>query len=152
IHAAEAARRAIVGDNLPSVKINADYGDIGLSPADGHSTYSVVGEVNIPIFQGGRTKGRLMEADADLRDRRAEAEDLKASIYYEVQSAFLDLRATGEQLQVATKTRDLAAQQLSQARDRFGAGVANNLDVVQAQASLASATEQYISARYGYDL
>ena len=152
IRAAELARRAIVGDNLPSVKVSADYGDIGLSPSDSHSTFTLVGELNVPIFQGGKTKGRLMEADADLRDRRAEADDLKSSIYYEVQSAFLDLRATGELLQVAIKTRDLATQQLGQARDRFGAGVANNLDVVQAQASLAAATEQYISARYGYDL
>ena len=52
----------------------------------------------IPIFQGGRTRGRLLEADADLRSRRAEAEDLKASIYYEVRAAFLDLDATIEQL------------------------------------------------------
>ena len=152
VSAAEATRRSIVGDALPSVKVNADYGEIGLSPADARATYAVTGAVNVPIFQGGRTRGRLLEADADIRSRRAEAEDLKASIYYEVRAAFLDLDATARQLALAGKTRDLANQQLTQARDRFAAGVASNIEVVQAQDAVATATEQLIGAQYGYDL
>jgi len=152
VSASEATRRSIVGDALPSVKVNADYGEIGLSPADARATYAVTGAVNVPIFQGGRTRGRLLEADADIRSRRAEAEDLKASIYYEVRAAFLDLDATARQLALAGKTRDLANQQLTQARDRFAAGVASNIEVVQAQDAVATATEQLIGAQYGYDL
>jgi outer membrane protein TolC len=152
VKAAEANRRSIASDRLPSIRVNADYGDIGLSPSDAQSTFSVSGAVTIPIFQGGKVKGQLLEADADLRSRRAEAEDMKASIYYEVRTAFLDLTATTEQLQVAAKARDLAALQLTQSRDRFAAGVASNIEVVQAQEAVAVANEQYISARYGYDL
>jgi outer membrane protein TolC len=152
LSAAEATRRSIVGDALPSLHVNADYGAIGLSPSDARSTFAVTGAVNVPIFQGGRTRGRLIEADADLRSRRAEAEDLKAAIYYEVRAAFLDLDATARQLALAGKARDLANQQLTQARDRFAAGVANNVEVVQAQDAVAVATELFISARYGYDL
>ena len=152
VRAAEAARQAVVGEALPAVRINADFGDIGLSPGDSHGTFSVTGAVQIPIFQGGRTRGRLLEADADLRGRRNEAEDLKASIYYEVRAAYLDLQATTDQLQVATKARDLAGQQLTQSRDRFAAGVASNIEIVQAQETVAIANEQYISALYGYDL
>jgi outer membrane protein TolC len=152
VRAAEATRRAAVGSGLPSVRVNADYGDIGLSPSDAQITYAVAGVVTIPIFQGGRLRGRLLEADADLRQRRAEAEDLKAAIYYEVRTAFLDLEATSQQLRTGTRARELAAQQLTQARDRFAAGVASNIEVVQAQEAVALANEQYISARYGYDL
>jgi outer membrane protein TolC len=152
VSAAEATRRSIIGDALPSVRVNADYGAIGLSPADARSTFAVTGAVNVPIFQGGRTRGRLLEADADIRNRRAEAEDLKAAIYYEVRAAFLDLDATARQLALAVKSRDLANEQLTQARDRFAAGVANNVEVVQAQDAVAIATEQFISAQYGYDL
>ena len=150
--AAEAARAAIVGESRPTARVNADYGELGLTPSDSHHTFAVTGVLTVPIFQGGRTKGRLLEADADLRNRRAEAEDLKASIYYEVRTAFLDLDATAQQLAVAGRARDLAAQQLTQARDRFAAGVASNIEVVQAQDSVAVATEQFIAARYGYDL
>jgi outer membrane protein TolC len=152
VKAAEAARKAISSDRLPTIHLNADYGDIGLSPADAKTTFAVSGAVTIPIFQGNRVKGELLEADADLRNRRAEADDMKASIYYEVRAAFLDLQATSERLQVATKARDLSAQQLTQSRDRFAAGVANNIEVVQAQEAVAMANEQYISAKYGYDL
>jgi outer membrane protein TolC len=152
VRAAESARRAVIGEALPSLHVNADYGDIGLTPSDARGTFSVMGAVNVPIFQGGRTRGRLLEADADLRNRRAEAEDLKASIYYEVRAAFLDLDATAQQLSVAGKARDLAAQQLTQARDRFAAGVTSNIEVVQAQDAVAVASEQFIAAQYGYVL
>jgi outer membrane protein TolC len=111
-----------------------------------------MGAVTIPIFQGGRTRGQLLEAEANVRTRRAEAEDLKASIYYEVRAAFLDLAATSQQLEVAGRGRDLATEQLTQARDRFAAGVASNIEVIQAQDAVAVASEQFIAARYGFDL
>ena len=152
VSAAEAFRRSVAGEAMPSVRVNADYGTIGLSPADSRATFAVTGAVNVPIFQGGRTRGRLLEADADIRNRHAEADDLKASIYYDVRTAFLDLDATAKQLTLAGKTRDLATQQLTQARDRFAAGIASNIEVVQAQDTVAIATEQFIAAQYGYDL
>ena len=51
----------------------------------------------------------------------------------------LDLQPRPEQLAVAGTTRDLAAQQLTQARDRFAAGVASNIEVVQAQEAVTVA-------------
>ena len=144
--------QAARGESLPSVHITADFGDLGLTPADSHGTYAVTGAVTVPIFEGGKRKGRLLAADATLRSRRAEAEDMKSAVYYEVRSAFLDLKATEEQLQVATQARELAAQQLTQARDRLAAGVANNLEVVQAQEAVSLASEQYIGALYGFNI
>jgi outer membrane protein TolC len=151
VKAAEATRRSIIGEMMPDVRVSADYGPLGLTPTDSVNTYALVGAINVPIFNG-RTRGRLAEADADLKMRRSEADDLKASIYYDVKNAFLDLQATAEQLQVATRARDLASQQLTQARDRFAAGVTNNLEVVQAQEAVALASEQYIQALYGYNV
>jgi outer membrane protein TolC len=151
VRAAEAARRAIAGELMPAVRVNADYGPLGITPADTVNTYTVSGTLSVPIFNG-HIKGRLAEADSDLRTRRSEAEDLKAGIYYDVKNAFLDLQATAEQLQVATRARDLASQQLVQARDRFTAGVTNNVEVVQAQEAVALASEQYIAALYGYNV
>jgi len=152
VRAAEASRRAIVGELLPSVRVTADYGDIGTSTGDAHGSFNVTGALNVPIFQGGRTRGRLLEADATVRSRTAEAADLKAGIYYEVRTAFLDLQAGREQLDVATRTRELAAAQLTQARDRFAAGVAGNIEVVQAQEAVALASDQYISALFTSNL
>ena len=150
VKAAEATRAAAVGDMSPSVHINADYGELVASTSS-HITFAVVGAVNVPIFQGGK-RGKLMEADADLRSRRAEADDLKASIYYDVKTSFMDLQATGEQLQVATQARDVAQTALTQSRDRFAAGVTNNVEVVQAQEAVSRANEQYIDALYLYNV
>ena len=151
LRAAEADRQSAVGEWLPSVRVNADYGRIGHTPGDSQATYSVSTSLNVPIFNGGRTRGRVMQADADLRMRRAEVEDLKSGIDFSVRSTFLELQASNEQLKVAARSRDLAGQQVAQARDRFTAGVASNIEVVQAQESVASSSEQYISAHYAYN-
>ena len=151
VKAAEAIRAAAIGDNLPSLVVNADYGEM-LTPTNTHSTFSVTGAVNIPIFQGGRTRGKVIEADADLRSRRSEVEDLRAGIYYDVKTAFMDLQANGEQLQVATRAREVAGTALTQSRDRFAAGVTSNIEVVQAQESVSRANEQYINALYLYNV
>ena len=152
LQAAEAARASAVASALPSLRVNADYGVIGLSVSDALGTFAVVGAVNVPIFQGGRTHARVLTADAELRNRRSEAEDLKAGVYYDVRTAFLDLQASGQQLDVATRARELAAAQLTQARDRFSAGIAANLELVQAQEAVALANEQYIGALYSYNV
>jgi outer membrane protein TolC len=152
LKAAEASRAAIVGSNLPSVQLSADVGGIGLTAAEAKTTFTVAGTVSVPIFNGNKTHGRLLQADAELRLRHDELEDLKGSIYYEVRAAFLDLEATAEQLRVATTGRDLASQQLTQTRDRFAAGVASNVEVIQAQEAVALASEQFIAAQYGYNL
>jgi outer membrane protein TolC len=148
VRAAEATRQAAIGERLPAVRVTANYGDLGTSIADSHSTYALAGAVDVPIFQGGKTRGRLLEAEADLRSRRADADELKAAIYYELRAAMLDLEAGNEQLQVAMRTRTLAASQLTQARDRFAAGVSGNIEVVQAQAAVTAANDQYIAALY----
>lgn len=151
LKAAEAERRAAVGEWLPSLRVNADYGRIGNSVGDAQGTYSMSAALNIPIFNGGRTRGRIMQADADLRTRRSEVEDMKAAIDFSVRSTFLEMQASEEQLTVATRSRDLARQQLTQARDRFAAGVASNIEVIQAQEAVAASSEQYISAFYAYN-
>jgi outer membrane protein TolC len=149
LHAAEAAKRAAVAGHLPSVRVTGDYGTIGLTPGSALPTFNVVGAVDVPLFDGGRQKGRVALADAELKRRTAIFEDLKASVYYDVRTAFLDLEATRQQLEAATRGRDLANQALQQSRDRFAAGVANNVEVIQAQEAVARATEEAISAQYG---
>ncbi len=151
MRAADSERKAAIGEWLPSLRVNADYGTIGHSPSDAQATYALSGSVNIPIFNGGRTKGRIMQADADLRMRQSEVADLKSGIDFSVRSTFLELQTSDEQMTVATRSRELAAQQLTQARDRFAAGVASNIEVVQAQEAVAASSEQYISAFYAYN-
>jgi len=150
--AAESMRKAAAGEMLPAVHVNADFGAIGLTVGSSLPTFNLMGTVDVPIFNGGRTRGRIAQATADLQRRTNEVEDLKARVYYDVRSAFLDLESSRQQFEAASRGTELAAQQLQQSRDRFAAGVANNIEVIQAQEAVATATEQSISAQYGFSV
>lgn len=152
LKAAEANRKAAVADQWPSVRVNADYGAIGLTPQTSLPTFNVTGAVDVPIFDGGHQRARVAQATAELKRRTAVLEDLKATVYYDVRTAFLDVEATRQQMEAASRGRELAAQQLQQSRDRFAAGVASNIEVIQAQEAVAVATEQAISAEYGFSV
>ena len=115
-------------------------------------TYALVGAVNVPIFQGGRVKGRVMQADAQLAQQKAQLADLRARIELEVRSALLDVQAADQRVRVAKGAADLAAEQLVQAQDRYSAGVTSNIEVVQAQEAAATATENYLSALFAHNL
>jgi outer membrane protein TolC len=149
---AERSRAAAVAGYYPSVKINTDYGVIGQNVTQSHGTFDAGAALTIPIFQGGKVRGDVQEAEALLKQRKQEVEDLRARVENEIRSALLDLNAASEQVQVAEGTLQLAQEQLTQARDRFAAGVANNIDVVQAQESVATANENYISSLNIYNL
>lgn len=149
LRAAEAAQKAATAERLPTVRVTADYGAIGLTPSTSFPTFNVMGAVDVPIFDGNREKAKAVEATAELKRRSAELEDMKAQVYYDVRTAFLDLEAQRQQLEAASRGQQLANQQLQQSRDRFAAGVSNNIEVIQAQEAVAIATEQAISAQYG---
>ena len=150
--AAEAARSAAAAAFLPSFHVDADWGAIGQTVSGALQTYTLSANVTIPLFDAGRTVARRIQAEAALRQREAELADFKSRVEYDVRTAFLDLRAAEQQLQAATTTQQLAGEQLQQARDRFAAGVASNLEVTQAQETVASASETYIRALYAHNL
>lgn len=152
VRAAELARKAATAEYFPSLGLTADYGFLGKRPSDTAATYSVVGGLRIPIFQGGRIRGEILQADAALQQRRAELEDLKGRVDFEVRTSFLDVQSAADQLTVARSNVGLATETLQQAQDRFRAGVADTVEVVQAQERLATANEDYISSLYSHNV
>ena len=152
VRAAELSRRAATAGYYPSLDLNANYGDIGVTPAQSNGTWQVNGGLNIPIFAGGKTHSDVLEADAQLKQSRSQLSDLRGRIDYEVRASLLDLSSAAEQVEVARSSVELAEQALTQSEDRFTAGVADNLEVVQAQESVASAHETYIQSLYAHNL
>jgi outer membrane protein TolC len=106
----------------------------------------------MPIFNGRRAHGDIEQADAALQQRKAEYEDLRGRIDADIRTAYLDLNSAAQQVAVADNNRKLAADTLQQARDRFAAGVADTVEVVQAQESVASAERDYISSLFAHNL
>ena len=152
VHSAEFSRKAAVAERFPTLDVAADYGVIGINPANSHGTFSVQGELRFPIWAGGHARGDIEEADARLQQRRAEYEDLRARVEADVRTAFLDLTAAAEQVRVAQSRRGLAQDELQQARDRFASGVADTVEVVQAQEVVSSAEQDYIASLNAHNL
>ncbi len=152
VRAAQAQRRAVLAERLPSVTLNSNFGDIGLTPGNSHETFLVSGTLHIPVFQGGRVRGELLQADANLRQKEEQLSNLKAQIDYDVRTALMNLQTAADQVRVARSNIILAQQTLTQARDRFAAGVADNIEVVEAQEAVASANDAYISSLYQHNL
>jgi outer membrane protein TolC len=152
VRAATLARKAAAAGYYPSVSTAVNYGDIGLNPGNSHGTLVATAALNIPIFQGGKVHGDVLQAEATLRQSRELLENLHAQIDQDVRNALLDLQSSADQVEVARSSVDLANQTLLQARDRFSAGVTDNIEVVQAQQSVASANESLISSLYSYNV
>ncbi len=151
VRAAEQAVKAARGERYPTAEVTADYGDV-TTPGESHGTFTVVASAKIAMFDGGRIAGDIIQARAALKQRQDELADLGAQIEYQVRTAFLDIRSAADQVAVARDNLDLADQTLVQARDRFAAGVSDTVEVVQAQESVATASDTLISALFAHNV
>lgn len=153
VQAAELTFQGAAAENYPWLSSEANYGDIG-SPNFGtsHGTFSAALTLNIPIFQGSKVRADKLQANTVLERRKAELADLDGKIDDQVRTAFFNLKSSSDLVAVAKSNIDLARQTLAQAQDRFKAGVADNLEVVQAQESVAAASQSYIASLYTFNL
>jgi outer membrane protein TolC len=148
LEAARAARRAATRERLPSLRLHGDYGQLGREIDTTEETFDLGASIAVPIYDRATIDSETIRSEAELRAREAELADLRGAIYYEVRAALLDLEAARQLVDVGRAGLDLARRQLEQARNRFSAGVASNLEVVEAQESLARADETFIASLY----
>jgi outer membrane protein TolC len=154
LKAASEAHRASKAEYLPSLGVNGNYGVEGINPNKGASVFQAAATVTIPIpiFQGGRVKADVEQADAALSERQAEYADEKGAVELDVRQTYVDLQVATEQIAVAIENRKVAAEILTQSLDRFAAGVTNSVEVVQSQETVASAERDYVSTLFSLNL
>jgi outer membrane protein TolC len=152
VRSAELFRRAATAEHFPSIDFSGDYGAAGVNVGSSHGVFDAGATLVIPIFAGGKAHADVLQAEAKLRQSRQQLENLRGQIDYDVRAALLDLNAAADQVEVARQSLDLANQTLDQARDRFTAGVADNLEVVEAQETVATANENYIASLYAHNV
>ncbi len=142
---------AAKGERYPVVAMNGSYGDVGETFGQSHGVFTFQGGVSVPLFTGGRIKGDITQAEAAQRQRKSEAENLRGQVDYDVRTAFLNLNAAKEQVDVAQRNVELANESLARSKDRFASGVTDSVEVVQAEQALASANDQYITSLYNHN-
>jgi outer membrane protein TolC len=152
VQSAEAALAAARAQWYPTADVNGYYGAAGLTLNNSHGVFVLTAALNFNIFNGGRIRSDEEQARATLKQRSDEFADLAGQIDFEVRSAFLDIHTAADQVTVAQANLELANETLAQARDRFSAGVADTIEVVQAQESVASANDSVIAALYAHNV
>jgi len=151
LKAAAQTLSAAKGERYPTVAVNGDYGDIGPTFGNSHGDFTFQAGIRVPLFTGGRIKGDITQAEAALRQRKAEAENIRGQIDQDVRTALLNLNAAKEQVEVAKQNVELANENLARSKDRFTSGVTDSVEVVQAEQALASANDQYITSLYNHN-
>jgi len=136
----------------PTVALNGDTGWQGATLSSSRNIFSVQAGVTVPLFTSGRIGSEVTQAQAALQQRQAERDNLRGQIEYDVRTALLNVQAAKEQVAVARENLALANENLERSQERFAAGVTDSVEVVQAQQSLSSANDQYISGTYSHNL
>ncbi|MGA8108580.1 MAG: TolC family protein, partial [Acidobacteriaceae bacterium] len=152
VAAAQSARKAATDERLPTISFSGDYGDIGINPSHSHGTGDAVGSLDVPLFEEGKLRGDAKMAQAQLDEEQAKLSDLRGQIAADVRDSILDIQAAEKLVSVAQSNVDLAKEALSEAQQRYKAGVSDNLAVSQAQQAMAQADQQYVAALYRHNI
>lgn len=142
---------SVAGERLPSVSLSGDYGWIGVKPEDAEATRSIGLIFSVPIFDGGQREARISETRSRVRQELIRMKDVSDQVTLEVRNALLTLESSIQQVAVAEKGMELALKELTFARDRFHAGLTTNIEVTNAQTSVARARDNHIEALFRFN-
>jgi outer membrane protein TolC len=146
--AAEEQRKGATADRYPTIKVDADYGDIGVNVRHSHGTGNAQGTLSVPVFKEFELRGEAEVAQSQLDTQKAQLSDMNAQVDADIRDALLDIEAAQKRVEVARSSVELANEALSEAQQRYVNGVSDNLAVSQAEQSVAQSNDQYVSALY----
>lgn len=151
IRQTEAQKRAASESRLPALRFDGNWGYQGLSARSSIPTYQYQLSIGMPLFSSGRIHAEVVRADLEVKKASQQRDDLRNAIAVEVKTAIVNLQSARNQVDVANLGVKLANEEVVQARDRFNAGVANNVEVISAQDALARANDNQIAALYRFN-
>lgn len=147
----ELEKRQAFESRYPNVTFDGYWAEQGLTPATAVPSYTYGFTLNVPLFTGGRIGAQQARADLELRKVAQQEQEQRNQIALQVRTAIAQLAAARHEVDVANQAVGLANDEVTQARDRFQAGVANNIEVISAQDALARANDNQIVALYRYN-
>jgi len=145
-------KRAARAEQLPSLEFLGDYGISGITPVTSAlPTRRYAIQLNVPIFNGGLTQGRIQVASSRERQAELQLASIRGQVEEDVRLAYSALRTTADTVHAADLAVSLAERELEMARDRFRAGVGDNIELVTAQTTLANARLDQVTALAVYN-
>jgi outer membrane protein TolC len=152
VTANEHSRKAATDERLPVISFSGDYGAIGVNVLHSRGTFDATGNLDVPLFEEAKLRGDAQQSQSQLDQARAKLSDMQGQIGADVRDSILDIQSAAKQVDVARSNVDLAKEALSEAQQRYKAGVEDNLAVSQALQSLAQADDQYVSSLYQHNV
>jgi outer membrane protein TolC len=137
---------------VPSLSFGGYYGVSAVNDAGSHGNFVAQGNLSVPLFREARLRGDIDTAQAQRAAVEAQLADLRGQIDRQVRSALLDVNASSKLVEVARSNVELAIRTLADETARVSAGVDDNLPLVAAQATLASARSNLVESLYQYNL
>ena len=151
VRSAELEKKRVEAERLPSLNLAGSWNLQGITPTSAVPVYEFGVNLDIPLYTGGRIKAQTAVSGIELKKLAQQQDELRNRIALEVKTALAELESAKSEVEVANLGVDLAGQEVTQARDRFQAGVANNIEVVTAQDELSRANDNQIGALYRYN-
>jgi outer membrane protein TolC len=144
-------KRAARASRLPKLAASGAWSYTGLRPSEAIPVHEYAATLSIPLFTGGRIKAEIAKSDLALKTLAQQQQDLRDRIALEVKTASAQLDSARHEVEVANSGIALAKEEVTQARDRFQAGVANNIEVITAQDELSRSSDNQIDALYRFN-
>ncbi len=139
---------SVKSERIPSLAGRGDVGMVGNQIPDALTTHNLELTLSIPIFDGGQREGRISESRSRVLQEAIRTRDLNLQIALEVRDALLTLDSAQQEVLVTEEGLRQSLKELDLARERFAVGVATNIEVTNAQASVAGARDNAIRALF----
>jgi outer membrane protein TolC len=139
-------------ERLPTLSFYGNYATSTVNGAGTHGDFIAMGILSFPIFREAKLRGDSDVSKAKMEETNAQLDDLRIHIDEQVRAALLDVSANKQLVDVARSNVDLATRALSDETDRVNAGVDDNLPLVTAQATLATAESNLVESLYAYNV
>lgn len=147
----ELQKEATKAERLPRFSLQGGWNELGTRPNDVIPSYQYGFNLDVPLYTGGRIRSQIAIAGLELEKVDRQVQDLKNQIALQIKTAVAQLDAARAEVETANLGAQLAREEVTQARDRFQAGVANNIEVISAQDALSRASDNQIAALYRYN-
>lgn len=141
------ALRIARSEYLPSIGAAAAYENDSKSLARAGNSYSVFVTGQLNLFDGLATSSKVSAAEAELARARELRDDLTHGVALEVESAYHALAAANENVAVARRDDLSAEEALRILTDRYGAGLATNIEVLDAETARKEAAMRLADSR-----
>lgn len=144
--AAKRSLSAIRNENLPSLALSGAMNESGRTTSTLDYSYNFQVGITVPILDGFRRQRRAQEQSFRVEAQEIQERDQANKVETDARQAVLDLASARQQVAIAADRLRLSEQELSQAQERFSAGVAGSVETTNAQGSLIAARDAQIQA------